>query len=88
MPTVEIYTRDYCGYCGRATQLLRGKGVAFREYNATREPARRDEMIRRSGRTTFPQIFIGDLHVGGSDELSAFERSGKLDKALEGTPAR
>lgn len=88
MPTVEIYTRDYCGYCVRAMDLLRGKGVAFREYNATKEPARRDEMIRRSGRQTFPQIFIGDLHVGGSDDLTAFARSGKLDKALEGTPSR
>jgi len=88
MATVEIYTRDYCGYCVRAVQLLSRKGVTFREYNATKDPAKRDEMIRRSGRNTFPQVFIGDLHVGGSDDLMAFERSGKLDHALEGTLSR
>ncbi|MBJ3774082.1 glutaredoxin 3 [Acuticoccus mangrovi] len=85
MANVDIYTRDFCGYCTRAIRLLEQKGVDFTEHNASKDPKFRDEMIARSGRRTFPQVFIGDLHVGGSDELMAFERSGKLDAALEGT---
>lgn len=84
MATVHIYTRDFCGYCVRAVHLLKNKGVAFTEYNATRDPAMRDEMIKRSGRRTFPQVFVGDHHIGGSDELAAAERSGELDAALDG----
>ncbi|MEO1104185.1 MAG: glutaredoxin 3 [Pseudomonadota bacterium] len=85
MVSVDIYTRDYCGFCVRAVHLLRNKGIPFNEYNATRDPSKRDEMIKRSGRRTFPQVFVGDVHVGGSDDLMAFERSGKLDAVLEGT---
>lgn len=84
MTRVEIYTRDFCGYCVRATRLLEDKGVTFVEYNASKEPRRRDEMVSRSGRRTFPQVFVGDLHVGGSDDLAAFDRSGRLDQALAG----
>lgn len=85
MVTVDIYTRDFCGYCARAKRLLEDKGVAFVEHNASRHPEKRDEMIARSnGRRTFPQIFVGDIHVGGSDDLMVFERSGKLDAALQG----
>jgi glutaredoxin 3 len=84
MANVVIYTRDYCGYCARAKRLLDDKGIAYTEHNASIDPARREEMIKRSGRRTFPQVFIDDLHVGGSDDLAAFERSGRLVKALEG----
>ena len=84
MPTVDVYTRDYCGFCVRAVHLLKKKGVEFIEHNATRDPAKREEMIRRSGRSTFPQIFVGDHHIGGSDDLVAAERSGELDAALGG----
>lgn len=88
MATVDIYTRDFCGYCTRAKRLLERKGVPYVEYNASKDPGKRDEMIVRSGgRRTFPQIFVGGLHVGGSDELHAFERSGKLDEALQGSEA-
>lgn len=83
MPNVDIYTRDYCGFCTRAVHLLRTKGIAFTEYNATKDPSKREEMYRRSGRRTFPQVFVGEMHVGGSDDLMAFERSGKLDAAME-----
>jgi len=85
MAKVDIYTRDYCGFCTRAVHLLRQKGIPFTEHNATKDPSKREEMIRRSGRRTFPQIFVGEVHIGGSDELYSFERSGRLDKALEGT---
>ena len=85
MPKVEIYTRDYCGYCVRAKRLLDDKGVAYTEHNVSMEPQKRDEMIKRSGRRTFPQVFVGDSHVGGSDDLIAFDRSGKLAAAVEGT---
>ncbi|MEM7695351.1 MAG: glutaredoxin 3 [Pseudomonadota bacterium] len=81
---VDVYTRDYCGFCVRALNLLRDKGIPFTEYNATRKPELRQEMIQRSGRHTFPQVFIGETHVGGSDDLYAFARSGKLDKVLAG----
>ena len=84
MPTVDVYTRDYCGYCVRAVHLLKQKGIQFIEHNATRDPRKREEMIRRSGRATFPQIFVGDHHIGGSDDLYAAERSGELDAALGG----
>lgn len=84
MAKVEIYTRDMCWFCDRARKLLAHRDVAFVEYNASREPERRAEMIQRSGRTTFPQIFIDDRHIGGSDELVAFERSGELERTLAG----
>jgi glutaredoxin 3 len=88
MATVDIYTRDFCGYCTRAKRLLEKKGVDYVEHNASIDPSKRDEMIVRSGgRRTFPQIFIGGLHVGGSDELVAFERSGRLDEALQSSGA-
>jgi glutaredoxin 3 len=82
-PPVVIYTRPFCGYCARALGLLREKGVAFTEIEAGFDPARRREMIDRSGRTTFPQIFVGETHVGGCDELVALDRAGELDALLE-----
>jgi len=86
MPTVDIYTRDFCGFCVRAVHLLQQKGVAFVEHNATRDPGKREEMIKRSGRYTFPQVFVGDHHIGGSDDLMAADRSGELDAVLGGRP--
>lgn len=85
MANVEIYTRDMCGYCMRAKRVLEGKGVTFTEYNASVDPAFRAAMIERSGQRTFPQVFIDEHHVGGCDELLAFDRSGRLDAALAGS---
>ena len=83
MAKVEIYTKAWCGYCARAKALLEGKGVAFEEYDIGAGGAKRDEMLGRApGRTTVPQIFIDDRHVGGSDDLAALERQGKLDPLL------
>lgn len=83
MTKVTIYTRDFCGYCSAAKRLLTEKGVAFDERDATYSPDLRREMIQRAnGRSTFPQIFIGDVHVGGCDDLFALDRSGRLDPML------
>ena len=85
MPRIEIYTTGLCPYCYRAKKLLDDKGVAYDEFDIMFTPGKRDEMIKRSGsRRTVPQIFIGDYHVGGSDELAALERDGKLDTLLAG----
>ncbi|MCM2397771.1 glutaredoxin 3 [Rhizobium sp. S95] len=83
MASVTIYTRQFCGYCARAKSLLESKGVAYLEHDATDKPELRQEMISRSnGRMTFPQIFVGDVHVGGCDDLYALDRDGKLDPLL------
>lgn len=83
MQPVEIYTTPLCGFCHAAKRLLSNKGVTFSEVDLTREPTRRAEMMDRAhGRHTVPQIFIGQTHVGGCDELYALERAGKLDPLL------
>ena len=82
MVDVVIYTRDLCGYCAAAKTLLDRKGVRYTEINATGDPQKRREMIDRSGQMTFPQIFIGETHVGGCDDLHDLERRGKLDPLL------
>ena len=83
MATVEIYSKLLCPYCVRAKRLLDQKGVDFEEYDISMGGPRRAEMIQRAnGRTTVPQIFIDGTHVGGSDELAALERAGKLDTML------
>jgi glutaredoxin 3 len=83
MPPVEIYTSRYCPYCNAAKALLKRKGVNYNEVDVSRDWKRRDEMIQRAnGRMTVPQIFVGTVHVGGSDELHALERAGKLDPLL------
>lgn len=83
MANVEIYTREFCGYCARALALLTRKGVEFTEIPAGMDPDRRREMIQRAGgRNTYPQIFIDGKHVGGSDELGDLDRAGKLDPLL------
>lgn len=85
MQEVTIYTRPLCGYCFRAMSLLKKKGVKAREISAGFDPKKRQEMLAKSnGKTTYPQIFVGDTHVGGSDELAALERAGKLDALLNG----
>ena len=83
-PPVTVYSRQLCGYSTAAMRLLASKGVAYDERDATHDPGLRQEMIQRSGRATFPQIFIGDTHVGGCDDLMALERAGKLDPMLGG----
>jgi glutaredoxin 3 len=83
MSHVIIYTKPYCPYCVRALSLLEQKGVAFTEIEAAFDPEKRQEMMRRAGgRATFPQIFVGDLHIGGCDEMMALERAGELDPLL------
>jgi glutaredoxin 3 len=85
MPPIEIYTTRYCPYCVAAKALLTRKGVAFTEIDLGGNWERRDEMIERAnGRMTVPQIFIGAVHVGGSDDLHDLERAGKLDPLLAG----
>ena len=84
MNDVTIYTKPYCPYCIRAVDLLEKKGVPFTEIEAAFDPEKRAEMVQRAnGRATFPQIFIGDQHVGGCDDLMALEREGKLDPMLK-----
>ncbi|RDD60982.1 glutaredoxin 3 [Ferruginivarius sediminum] len=87
MPEVTIYSSMMCGFCHRAKQLLKKKGVDYNEIDVLFNPGRKQEMMQRAnGRHTVPQIFIGDEHVGGCDELYALEREGKLDGMLkEGT---
>jgi glutaredoxin 3 len=83
MPTIEIYTQPFCPYCARAVNLLTKKGVAFREIEApSGTPAREESLGRSGGRSSVPQIFIDGTHVGGSDELLALDRAGKLDPML------
>jgi glutaredoxin 3 len=82
MASVTVYTRAYCPYCTRAIALLQRKGVAVNEIDATGNPGLRQEMIQRSGRWTFPQIFVGEVHVGGCDDLHALEQRGGLDPLL------
>ena len=80
---IEIYTRPGCGYCTAAKSLLTRKNAAFIELSIASDPAYRDQMYQRAGAgTTFPQIFIGQTHVGGCDELYALDREGKLDGLL------
>jgi glutaredoxin 3 len=84
MSHVTIYTKPYCPYCVRAIDLLERKGVDFTEIDAAFDPEKRQEMMRRAnGRATFPQIFVGDRHIGGCDDMVALDREGKLDPLLQ-----
>ena len=84
MPPVTIYTKPFCPYCARALALLREKGVEFTEIEAAFDPEKKKEMVQRSGgRMTFPQIFIGDRHIGGCDDMYDLEDRGELDRLLE-----
>jgi glutaredoxin 3 len=83
MRLVEIYTTPTCPYCAMAKRLLQKKGAAYAEIDVSRDPALRQAMTQRAhGRRTVPQIFVGDTHVGGCDELYALEDAGKLDPLL------
>ncbi len=84
-PKVSMYTAAYCGYCVRAERLLESKGVAdIVKLRVDEDPALRSEMMQRTGRRTVPQIYIGDFHVGGYDDLAALDRAGRLDPLLAG----
>ncbi len=83
MAKVEIYTKAFCPYCTRAKQLLTAKGADYEEYDITMGGPKRAEMLERApGRTTVPQIFIDGQHIGGSDDLGALDRKGRLDPLL------
>ena len=85
MQPVTIYTTQLCGYCHAAKRLLTGKNAAFDEIDVMMNPDKRQEMMSRaSGRHTVPQIFVGEVHVGGFDDLYALDRDGKLDALLAG----
>ena len=82
MAHVTIYTKPYCPYCVAALDLLEKKGVEFTEIVASSDMEKKREMMQRSGRSTFPQIFVGDKHIGGCDDMMALERRGELDPLL------
>jgi len=83
MPKITVYTKPFCPYCSRALSLLAAKGAEVTEVEAAFDPALRKEMLAKSnGKTTYPQIFIGDRHVGGCDDLMALDRAGQLDPLL------
>lgn len=82
-PEIVMYSTGWCPYCVRARALLERKGLAFREIKIDEDPAERDAMLARSGgRRTVPQIFVGDHHVGGFDDLYALDKAGKLDELI------
>ena len=83
-PTIVVYTTGWCPYCQRARSLLTEKGLEIEEINVDEDGKLREEMIARSGRRTVPQIFIGDKHVGGCDDLYALDGSGELDRLIQG----
>ncbi len=83
MAKIEVYSSIFCPYCARAKSLLERKGVEFETIDVMEQPNRRDEMVKRAGgRTSVPQIFIDGEHIGGSDDLHALDRAGKLDAKL------
>jgi glutaredoxin 3 len=85
MPKIIMYSTGVCPYCQRAEMLLKSKGVAdIEKIRIDLEPARRDEMMEKTGRRTVPQIYIGEVHVGGFDDLAALDRAGKLEPLLRG----
>lgn len=81
---VTVYSTTICAYCVRAKQLLKQKGVPYEDINLDQHPELRADVMKRSGRRTVPQIWVGDTHVGGFDELWALNRAGKLDPLLAG----
>ena len=87
-PRVTMYTTAYCGYCRRAERLLAAKGITdIDEIRVDQDPEQRLAMMQKTGRRTVPQIYIGDRHVGGYDELAALDRAGKLNALLAGEAA-
>lgn len=83
MQAVVVYATSTCPYCHQAKRLLASKGVDFQEINVDGKPQLRNEMARKAGRTSVPQIWVGTTHVGGCDDLYALERQGKLDALLQ-----
>jgi glutaredoxin 3 len=83
-PAILMYSTPWCPYCDRARALLTRKGVPFQEIDVEAQPEQRMEMIRRSGRRTVPQIFIGERHIGGSDDMHELDAAGGLDPLLLG----
>jgi glutaredoxin 3 len=84
-PKVVMYGADWCGYCARARALLDSKGVVYEEIDTDLVPGARAEARTRSGRDTIPQIFVGERHIGGADDLAALEAAGRLDSLLKTT---
>ena len=85
MPKISMYSTGVCPFCQRAELLFKSKGVAdIEKIRVDLDPARRDEMMQKTGRRTVPQIYIGELHVGGFDDLAALDRAGKLVPLLRG----
>ena len=85
MPKISMYSTGVCPFCQRAELLLKSKGVAdIEKIRVDLDPVRRDEMMQKTGRRTVPQIYIGELHVGGFDDLAALDRAGKLEPLLRG----
>ena len=84
-PKILMYAADWCGYCARARRLLDSKGAAYEEIDVELVPGARQEMQTRSGRSSIPQIFINDEHIGGADELYALDAAGRLDPLLKAT---
>lgn len=87
MSEVTLYTTNSCPYCVAAKNLLKAKGVEYNEINVQASMEQRTIMMERSGRRTVPQIFIGDIHVGGFDDMALLERKGELNALLAGSPA-
>jgi len=87
-PAITLYVTGWCPYCERAKGLLTGKKLVYQEINVDDDAKFREEMVERSGRRTVPQIFIGDTHVGGCDDLFALEGSGELDRLIRGIDER
>ena len=87
-PAITLYVTGWCPYCDRAKGLLTGKKLVYQEINVDDDAKSREEMVERSGRRTVPQIFIGDTHVGGCDDLFALEGSGELDRLIRGSDER
>lgn len=85
--TVKVFTTPYCPFCVRAKQLLRQKGVDFQEIDVSQDHEERQKLVERTRRTSVPQIFIGERHVGGCDELYALDRAGELGPLLTATVA-
>ena len=86
-PKITLYTSATCGYCVAAKNFLKSKGLAWNEVRIDLEPAERERMVARARRTSVPQIFVGDTHVGGYDDLMALHRAGKLEPLLAGEVA-
>lgn len=82
MPNIQIYTKSYCPYCALAKRTLQQQGLSFQEIDVTQNQTKEVEMRARSQRTSVPQIFFGDLHIGGNDDLNSAVSSGRLDEVI------